>query len=444
MRPVSEVGSVEPAVASVRTVPASILNGIGHWRWQVVGLLFLATSINYVDRAVLGVLKPTLDSQFEWDQKDYGWIVTAFQAAYALGYVLAGRWFDRIGVRTGLLLAVAVWSFAAMGHALVGSVVGFAAMRAILGLAEGGFFPAAIKAIAEWFPRQERALATGLFNAGSSAGAVACPLVVPLLAAHWGWQGAFVATGAVGLLWVLFWALSYRAPDGNRRVSAGELAWIRQDPPDAVVRISWLELLRHRQTWAFMTGMMVSAPVWWFYIYWTPDFLNKRFHLNLTGSSLPLMAIFLISSFGGILGGWLSSALLRRGWSVNAARKTALLLCSLCVLPVFATPLVSHAWWAVGLVALAAAAHCGYAANLFTLVSDTVPRFAVGSVVGIGGMAGSVAGILFVQIVSRVLHYTNNNYIIPFAMAASAYLLGLGIIHLLLPRLDPMEVRTTT
>jgi MFS transporter, ACS family, hexuronate transporter len=410
------------------------------WRWEVVLLLFLATSINYVDRAVLGVLKPELESQFQWDQKDFGWIVTAFQAAYALGYVLAGRWFDRIGARAGLLLAVAVWSCAAVAHAFAGSVFGFALARAILGLAEGGFFPAAIRAIAEWFPRQERALATGLFNSGSNAGAVTCPLVVPLLAAGWGWQGAFVATGALGFVWLVFWALRYHPPEANGRVSASELAWIRQDPPDPALTVRWLELLRHRQTWAFMAGMAASSPVWWFFIYWTPDFLNKRFHLNMTGSSLPLTCIFLVSSFGGILGGWLSSRLLRRGWTVNAARKTTLLICSLCALPIFGASFVNDAWCAVGLVALAAAAHCGYAANLFTLVSDTVPRFAVSSVVGIGGLAGSLAGILFVQVVSRTLHYTNNNYFIPFAMAASAYFVGLAIMHALLPRIEPMKL----
>ncbi len=409
-------------------------------RWTVVGLLFFAVTVNYIDRAVLGVLKPLLDQELGWDQKDYGWMVTAFQASYAAGYLLAGRLFDRIGVRVGFLLAVSLWSLAAMAHAVARSVLAFSIARSVLGLAEGGCFPAAIKAVTEWFPREQRAYATGLFNAGSNVGAILCPMVVPWLAHAWGWQGAFVATGAVGFLWVAAWFSLYHAPETHPRISEAELAYIRKDPPEAAAKIPWLALLRHKQTWAFMAGMMASAPVWWFYIFWIPDFLNKRYGLNLTQSSLPLMAIFFFSSFGGISGGWLSSALLRRGWSANAARKTALLVCSLAVLPVFATPLVPHVWWAVGLVTLAAAAHCGYAANLYTLVSDTVPRQAVSSVVGIGGMAGSVAGMFFAQVVSRILHFTHNNYLVPFALAATTYLLALGLIHLLLPRLEPMPL----
>lgn len=411
-----------------------------HYRWGVVALLFFAVTVNYIDRAVLGVLKPLLDGELGWDQKDYGWMVTAFQATYAAGYLLAGRLMDRIGVRLGLLLAVSAWSVAAMAHALARSVLGFSVARSLLGLAEGACFPAAIKAVTEWFPREQRALATGIFNAGSPVGAILCPLVVPWLAGHWGWQSAFVMTGAVGFVWVAFWAWFYQPPERHARISSAELAYIRKDPPESGVKIPWLELLRHRQTWAFMIGMMACAPVWWFFIFWTPDFLNKRFGLNLTQSSLPLMMIFFVSSFGGIAGGWFSSALLRRGWSVNAARKVALLACALCVLPVFATPLMAGVWPAVALVTLAAAAHCGYAANLFTLVSDTVPRRAVGSVVGIGGMAGSIAGMFFAQVVSRVLDFTHNNYLVPFCLAASTYLLALILIHLLLPRLEAMPL----
>ena len=411
-----------------------------HYRWGVVALLFFAVTVNYVDRAVLGVLKPLLDQELGWDQKDFGWMVTAFQATYAAGYLLAGRLMDRIGVRVGLTLAVSAWSVAAMAHGLARSVLGFSAARSLLGLAEGACFPAAIKAVTEWFPKEQRALATGIFNAGSPVGAILCPLAVPWLAGRWGWQSAFVATGAVGFVWVALWGWLYQSPDQHARVSPEELAYIRKDPPESSVNIPWLELLRHRQTWAFLLGMMASAPVWWFFIFWTPDFLNKRFGLNLTQSSLPLMIIFFVSSFGGIAGGWLSSALLRRGWSVNAARKTALLVCALCVLPVFATPLQAGLWPAVALVTLAAAAHCGYAANLYTLVSDTVPRQAVGSVVGIGGMAGSVAGMFFAQVVSRVLDFTHNNYLVPFCLAASTYSLALILIHLLLPRLETMPL----
>lgn len=420
--------------------PITSNHGMTRYRWVVVVLLFFAVTVNYIDRAVLGVLKPLLDKEFGWTQIDYGWMVTAFQASYAAGYLLGGRLIDRIGVRAGFLFTVSLWSAAAMFHAAARSVVGFSVARSCLGLAEGGCFPGAIKAVADWFPKEQRALATGLFNAGSNVGAITCPLVVPWMAAHWGWQGAFIATGAVGFVWVVAWALLYQSPDKHPRVSAAELAYIRQDPVEPEVRIPWLELLHHRQVWAFMIGMMASAPVWWFYIFWIPDFLNKRFALDLTQSSLPLMTIFLVAGFGGIAGGWLSSALMKRGWTANAARKTALLICSICVLPVFATPLMPSVWPAVVLVTLAAAAHCGYAANLYTLVSDTIPRQAVSSVVGLGGMAGSVAGMFFAQIVSRILDFTHNNYLVPFGLCATVYLLALGFIHLLMPRLEPMRV----
>jgi len=411
-----------------------------HFRWRVVALLFFAVTVNYIDRAVLGVLKPLLDQELGWDQKDFGWMVTAFQATYAAGYLLAGRLMDRIGVRAGLMLAVSAWSVAAMAHGLARSVLGFSAARSLLGLAEGACFPASIKAVTEWFPKEQRALATGVFNAGSPVGAILCPLAATWLAERWGWQSAFFATGAAGFVWIAFWAWLYRTAEQHPRISPEELAYIRKDPPESTLKIPWLELLRHRQTWAFLLGMMASAPVWWFFIFWTPDFLNKRFGLNLTQSSLPLMVIFFVSSFGGIAGGWLSSMLLQRGWSVNAARKTALLICALGVLPVFATPLQAGVWPAVALVSLAAAAHSGYAANLYTLVSDTVPRQAVGSVVGIGGMAGSVAGMFFAQVVSRVLDFTHNNYLVPFCLAASTYSLALILIHLLLPRLEAMSL----
>lgn len=409
-------------------------------RWVICALLFAATTINYIDRAVLSILKPTLDRELGWSQVDYGWMVTAFQLTYAIGYVSAGRLIDRIGVRLGFLLSVTLWSVAAMAHAAARSVTEFNIARATLGLAQGGMFPAAIKTVGEWHPKEERALATGLFNAGSNIGAVTCPLIVPWLATRWGWPSAFLVTGAVGFAWVILWLWQYRAPDTHPRVSAAELAYICKDPPEPTAIIPWLTLLRHRQTWAFLVGMAASSPVWWFYIYWAPDFLNKRYNLGLTQSSLPLMIMFLAASGGGIGGGWLSSSLLKRGWSVNAARKTALLLCALCVVPVVSTPFVPNPWLAVSLVGLAAAAHCGFAANLFTLVSDTVPKQGVSSVVGIGGMAGALGGMAFAQLVARILEFTHNNYMIPFAIASLIYLVALGVMHLLLPRLEPMRL----
>lgn len=413
-----------------------------NYRWLVVVLLFFAITINYVDRAVLGVLKPMLDDTLGWTQKEYGWMVTAFQAAYALGYVFSGRLLDRFGVRTTFMWLVVLWSLASIVHAAASTVLGFSLARAALGLAEGGALPAAVKAVAEWFPRERRAYATGVFNAGSQVGAILCPVLIPWIATHWGWQGAFIITGVVGIIWVIPWWWSYYSPECHPKVSASELAYIRKDPPDQVIAIPWLQLLKTRQTWAFVVGMVASSPIWWFYIYWVPDFLHKHFGLDLKQSSLPLAVIFLCASFGGIGGGWFSSVLLRRGWSTNAARKTALLICSMAILPVFLTPLLplEQVWIAVSLVALAAAAHCGYAANLFTLVSDTVPREAVGSVVGIGGMAGSIAGMVFAQFVSRVLDATQDNYVAPFAIAASVYLIALVIIHILLPTLQPIRL----
>lgn len=410
------------------------------YRWWVLVLLFFATTINYIDRAVLGVLKPLLEKELDWTQVDYGWVVTAFQIAYAVGYISSGWLFDRIGVRLGYFLSVALWSLAAMAHGVVRTVGGFCTARAGLGLAEGGNFPAAIKAVAEWFPKEERAFATGLFNGGSNVGAVVCPLVVPWLAYRWGWQAAFMVTGGLGFAWVILWMASYRSPEEHPWVSPAELAYIRKDPPDPTARTPWLPLLGYRQTWAIVVGMAASSPVWWFYIYWIPDFLNKQYHVSLTESSAPLITIFLIADGGGIAGGWLSSRLIQCGWSINRARKTVLLACALLVVPVFMTPFAGNLWLSVALVAVAAAAHCGFAANLFTLVSDTVPRKAVSSVVGIGGMAGAVAGMFSAQLIARVLHYTHNNYLVPFALASVAYVLAVAVIHLLMPRLEPMEL----
>lgn len=404
-------------------------------RWIIVALLFLATTVNYMDRAVLGILKPMMDVDLHWTQIDYGWMVTAFQAAYAIGYVMAGRWFDQTGVRVGLLLAVSAWSLAAGSHALVQTVAGFVIARAFLGLAEGGFFPAAVKAIAEWFPQHERAFATGLFNSGSNAGAILCPAIVPLLASRWGWQGAFLLLGLTGFVWVGLWIWLF--PSTNTTAPATRASALQSAVP-------WLDLIHRRQTWAYIAGTVASTPIWWFYIFWTPDFFHKRYGLNLSQSGLPLMCIFFVAGLGGIMGGWFSSFLLRQGWALNAARKTTFLLCGLCAAPVFITSLAPNPTIAVVLVSLAAAAHCGYAANLYALATDIVPSSAVASVVGIGGTAGAIAGMLFAQFISRILSLTHDNYMAPFAVAGSSYLLGLACIHLFVPNLDTMKLRITT
>jgi ACS family hexuronate transporter-like MFS transporter len=407
-------------------------------RGILLALLFSATAVNYLDRAVLGVLKPMLDVDFGWTQIDYGWMVTAFQATYAVGYALAGRWIDRIGVRAGLVIGVTAWSFAAGGHALAQTVIGFVIARSLLGLAEGGFFPAAVKAVAEWFPQEKRAFATGVFNSGSNAGAIICPAIVPLLAARWGWRAAFVFLGVVGFAWVGCWVVFYptTSPAVTLRDTVNPLV-TRSVQRNA---IGWFDLFRYRQTWAYVAGTIASAPIWWFYIFWAPDFFSRRYDLNLTATSLPLMCIFLVAGFGGIAGGWLSSFLLCHGWTLNAARKTAFLACGLLAVPVFTTPLAKNYIIAVVLVALAAAAHCGYAANLYALAADTVPAQAVASLVGIGGMAGAVMGMFFAQFIARILSATHNNYMAPFGVAASSYLLGLTCIHLLLPKLEVMKL----
>ncbi len=415
----------------------------GWYRWTICALLFFATTINYIDRQVISVLKPVLEKDLGWSEIDYSNIVFAFQAAYALGYLLAGRLMDRAGVRVGLTLAVIVWSVAAMGHALARTVADFAAARFGLGLAEGGNFPAAIKTVGEWFPKRERALATGIFNAGSNLGPLITPLVVPWLTVSFGWPSAFLATGALGFLWLVAWLIVYRDPGQHPRVSPAELAYIRSDPPEpAIEKIPWLRLLGYRQTWAFAVGMFLTSPIWWFYLYWVPDFLHKRHGIDLVHMGPPLVVIYLMTDVGSVAGGWLSSRMIRRGWSVNAARKTALLICAVCVVPIFMASQVSNLWAAVLLIGLAASAHQGWSANLYTIVSDTVPRQAVSSVVGIGGMAGAIGGMFIAKLAGYILQWTGD-YLTLFIIASSAYLVALLIIQALLPRLQPMAIGGT-
>jgi ACS family hexuronate transporter-like MFS transporter len=441
---------------------------VGRSRWGICALVFLATTLNYIDRQVIGILKPELARQLGWNEIDYSNVVFAFQVAYAIGYVGAGRLIDRLGVRRGYALAVLFWSLAAMAHALVRfvpleatlgdwaaplarlgangllvipmTVVGFSAARFALGLAEGGNFPAAVKTVSIWFPKKERALATGLFNAGSNVGALVAPLLVPWLTIRFGWPMAFLLTGALGFAWLAPWWRLYRDPEEHPRLAPAELAYIRSDPPDPMVKILWLSLLRYRQTWAFVVGMFLSGPIWWFYLFWIPDFLNKRYELDLLHLGPPLVVIYLMTDVGSIGGGWLSSWLLKRGWSVNAARKTAMLACALCVVPVFAASRVSHLWVATLLVGLAASAHQGFSANLYTLVSDTAPRQVVSSIVGIGGMAAAIGGMFIAKLAGYILEWTGE-YRLLFLIAASAYLVNLTIIHVLNPHLKPMEFK---
>lgn len=432
-------------------------------RWLICALLFFAAAINYIDRQVIGILKPTLQEQFHFDEQDYAAIVFTFQAAYAIGLLLSGRIMDRIGVRRGFALAVVVWSIGAVMHGaadwlpwlriptlsidppavvfLGGATAGLALSRLVLGLGEAGNFPASIKAVAEWFPKKERALATGIFNSGTNIGALVTPLVVPWITLAYGWQWAFVITGVLGFGWVIWWFVSYRDPDTHPGVNAAELAIIQSDPVEKTAAIPWGRLLPHRQTWAFAAGKFLTDPIWWLYLFWVPDFLKRNHDLDLKTMGLPLVVIYLVADVGSIGGGWLSSHLIKRGWSTNAARKTAMLVCALAVVPMLAAAQVKSLWMAVALVSIAAAAHQGWSANLFTLVSDMFPKRAVGSVVGIGGMAGSVGGMLIALVVGAILQKTGS-YVPIFVMAASAYLVALVIIQLLVPQLAPADLDT--
>ena len=432
-------------------------------RWLICALLFFAAAINYIDRQVIGILKPTLQEQFHFDEQDYAAIVFTFQAAYAIGLLLSGRIMDRIGVRRGFALAVVVWSIGAVMHGaadwlpwlriptlsidppavvfLGGATAGLALSRLVLGLGEAGNFPASIKAVAEWFPKKERALATGIFNSGTNIGALVTPLVVPWITLAYGWQWAFVITGVLGFGWVIWWFVSYRDPDTHPGVNAAELAIIQSDPVEKTAAIPWSRLLPHRQTWAFAAGKFLTDPIWWLYLFWVPDFLKRNHGLDLKTMGLPLVVIYLVADVGSIGGGWLSSHLIKRGWSTNAARKTAMLVCALAVVPMLAAAQVKSLWMAVALVSIAAAAHQGWSANMFTLVSDMFPKRAVGSVVGIGGMAGSVGGMVMALVVGEFLEKTGS-YAPIFVMAASAYLVALVIIQLLVPQLAPADLDT--
>jgi MFS transporter, ACS family, hexuronate transporter len=405
------------------------------YRWVVCALIFLATTVNYIDRQVLGILAPVLQREIGWNEIEYGYIVTSFSAAYAIGLLISGRLLDRVGTRLGYAAALVFWSLAAMAHAFVRTPLGFGMARFALGIGEAANFPAAIKSIAEWFPKRERAFATGLFNSGTNVGAIVAPLVVPPLAAAYGWPAAFLFTGAVGFLWLALWLPFYGPPESHPRVSAAELAIIRSDPPEPTVVVPWLSLFPYRQTWAFAIGKFLTDPIWWFYLYWIPKFLNERHGITLTQMGAPLVAIYLIADVGSIGGGWLSSRLIKSGWSVNAARKTTMLICALLVTPIVFATQVKDVWSAVALVGLAAAAHQGFSANIFTLVSDMFPKQAVGSVVGIGGMGGAVGGMFVASAVGYILQWTGS-YVVPFAMAAGAYLVALAVIHTLAPRLE--------
>ena len=411
----------------------------GNFRWVICALLFFATTINYMDRQVLGLLAPLLQKTFGWTEIQYGNIVQMFFYAYALGLLVVGRFIDRVGTRVGYAVAIAVWSLSAMGHSLARSIFGFGAARFMLGLGESGNFPAAIKTVTEWFPRKERALATGIFNSGTNVGAIVAPLTVPWIAVHLGWRWAFLFTGIFSATWLVLWLMIYRKPQEHPRLSANELRHIQSDPLEPETKIPWLRLLPHRQTWAFVLGKTITDPIWWFYLFWLPKFLHETHGVTLTGLGPPLVAIYLAADFGSIGGGWLSSSLLKRGWNVNRARKVTMLICALCVAPVLFVSQVKGLWTAVAIIGLATAAHQGWSSNLFTLVSDMFPRRAVASVVGIGGFGGAVGGLCIAWLVSHLLQWTHS-YVVVLFMAGSAYIFALVVIQVLTPRLQPVQL----
>jgi MFS transporter, ACS family, hexuronate transporter len=430
------MAAAEPIAAQQHTmaVPKK-----GYVRWIVCSLLLFATTINYIDRQVLGILAPTLQKEIGWTEVQYGYIVTAFQAAYAIGLLLVGRILDIIGTKLGFALAIVFWSLAAMAHAFARTPFGFGLARFGLGLGEAGNFPAAIKTVAEWFPKKERAFATGIFNSGSNVGAIVAPAIVPFIALTWSWQAAFLITGAIGFIWLFFWLWLYQPPEKHKRLSSGELAYIRSDAEEAVTPIPWRRIIGRRQTWAFAIGKFLTDPVWWFYLYWIPKFLNEKHGLTLSKLGPPLIVIYLVADVGSIGGGWLSSRFIRNGWSVNKARKTAMLICALAVVPIIFASQVSDVWSAVALISLAAAAHQGWSANIFTTASDMFPRRAVGSVVGVGGMAGAIGGMLVATGTGYLLQFTGSYHAV-FVVAGVAYLVALAVIHALAPRLEPAEV----
>ena len=435
---------VERAALSVQreTVGSDSGTGPGRVRWTVCAMLFAATSINYMDRQVIAILKPTLEHSIGLTEIQYGYIVDGFQIAYAVGLVAGGRLMDKLGTRIGYLLVMAFWSLAAMGHALASTAMGFGIARFLLGLGESGNFPAAIKTVAEWFPKKERSFATGLFNSGANVGSILAPLIVPWVTIRYGWHMAFIATGAIGVLWMIWWFRSYRRPSEHPRIKDRELRHIYQDAAEEVgPPIPWRRLLRYRQTWAFAIAKFLTDPIWYFYLFWLPSYFSSKFHLDLSHLGLPLIIVYNISAIGSIGGGWLPSPFQRLGLSTTHARLAAMLLCAILVLPIYTVSGASSVWTAIALISVAAGAHQGWSANLFTTASDMFPRTAVGSVVGIGGMAGAAGSAIFAFFAGHSLQLTHS-YASLFAISATAYLAALVLLHLLAPGLKRVEFRS--
>lgn len=442
--------------ASAATAPVRDAGPIGKYRWTICGLVFFATTVNYLDRAVISLLKPYLEKVFNWNAGDYADIEIAFKLAYSLGMLGVGRVIDKLGTKIGYAMSTFLWSLAAIGHAFVSSTMGFSVARAFLGVTEAGNFPAAIKTTAEWFPQRERALATGIFNSGSNVGAIIAPLTVPLIAESIGWEWAFIITGALGFVWLALWFWLYEVPARQARLSKAEFDYIHSDVDDLAAasittepKVSWFKLLTFRQTWAFVLGKFLTDPIWWFYLFWLPDFLNKQYGLKGTEVALPVAAVYVLSSIGSVGGGWIPLNFIKKGWAPFRARKTSMLLIALCVFPiVFAQQLGQlNMWLAVLVIGIAAAAHQAWSANIFTTVSDMFPKRTVASVTGIGGMAGGLGGILLSALVQKrmFVYYESigqldKAYFIMFWICGGAYLLAWILMHFLVPRMRPIQL----
>ena len=426
-----------------------------NYRWVIAALLFFATTINYLDRVVISLLKPTLEKEFNWSETDYSNLVVVFQAAYALGMLGIGSIIDRVGTKIGYALSITLWSIVGVLTAFAKTTFSFGVARAGLGLSEAGNFPAAIKTVAEWFPRKERALATGIFNSGTNIGAILAPLTVPFITATYGWEWAFILTGLTGFIWLVLWLRMYKKPADHPNVSASELAYINSDvderteeaAAEGTAKVSWFKLLTFRQTWAFFFGKLLTDPIWWFYLFWLPAFLKAQYGLVGTDMALPVASVYTIASFGSVFGGWLPMNLNKNGMSIFKARKTAMFIYALCALPVvFAQWLGSmNVWLAVLIIGFAASAHQAWSANIFTTVSDMFPRRAVASVTGIGGMAGAVGGIMIARLAGRLFdHYKalghiETGYYIMFIICGFAYLTAWSVMHLLVPKFKPIN-----
>ena len=434
----------------------TVNQAIGKYRWTICALVFFATTINYLDRAVISLLKSDLSKEFNWNDGDYANIEIAFKLCYAFGMLVAGRLIDWLGTKMGYFYATLTWSLAAIGHAFVSSTLGFIVARSFLGLTESGNFPSAIKTVAEWFPKKERALATGIFNSGTNIGAIIAPLSVPFIVVAWGWKWAFIITSSFGFVWLILWLVMYEIPARHKKVSATELEYINSDVDEPIAKtdgtepkVSWFRLLAFKQTWAFVIGKFLTDPIWWFYLFWLPDFLESQYGLKGIAISLPVATVYMISTFGSVGGGWLPMVFIKNGWPVFKARKTSMLIYAFCVIPiVFAQIMGSISmWYAVIVIGIATSAHQAWSANIFTTVSDMFPKKAVGSVVGIGGMFGGLGGIflsLFVQknmfVYYRSIGEIETAYYIMFIICGSAYLIAWSIMHFLVPKMERVNV----